>query len=739
MEILCFYAGIAFVYTKSVYPFLLIAISLFFKPKRSFIFWFLAALIYGFAHQYWIQDRGMPEDRVLANVRLEGSIVSIPNASLTKTQFQFHANRLNDKAVDATILLACYQHCPLFKAGQIWRLDVKLKKPENLANPGSFDFVSSLKGRHINWTGYIRHGSVKLSETATNQHSFLVLREKLALTMEQALPNSPSLGILQALTLNVTSHIDKDQWDLFRRTGTTHLMVISGSHIGLIAGFCYWLMKWLWSRSSRLCLYCPAIKIASVAGLLSALVYALLAGFEPPSQRSLIACFFLLLSNFLSQRFTVWQAWRYGLFLVLLFEPHAVLLPGFYLSFIAVAILIMINLRIVGGTIKKAICIQLACLFGLMPLSLYWFSYGAINGLIANLIAIPVVGFVIVPLALINLILLQGFGIPILVVPIKISIAALLYYLQWIDSFAMINLNVSYAGLLVPLALMLAMVAILFIPIKAIYPAVSILILAAIFPAYKRVAAGDVRVDVLDVGQGLAVVVQTAKHVLVYDTGMKFYQGGDMGKLAIIPYLNTLGIHKLDKVIISHPDLDHRGGLPSLEEKYPISELLVDKVAFYRRGKDCHQYPPWVWDGVSFQFLAINEKFRDKNNSSCVLKIENEAGRVLLTGDIEKKAEDYLVKTYGKQLKVDVLLVPHHGSKTSSSYEFIKEISPIYAIISLGFDNRYHFPHKQTLATLGRQKIAVYSTAECGMVTIELFKKNNLYKPLCYKQNQVSG
>ena len=391
------------------------------------------------------------------------------------------------------------------------------------------------------------------------------------------------------------------------------------------------------------------------------------------------------------------------------------------------------NKRVAGGKIKKTLCIQLACLFGLMPLTLYWFSYGAVNGLVANLVAIPLVGFLIVPLALINLFLLQCFDIQFLLSPIKLAIKGLLHYLSWVDSFAMINLNFSYTNLLIPLAFMLIMRVILFMPIKAIFPALATLIIAAFFPAYQRVAAGDARIDILDVGQGLAVVVQTAKHVLIYDTGMKFYQGGDMGMLAIIPYLNTLGVRKLDKIIISHPDLDHRGGLPSLEEKYPNTELIVDKVSFYHRGHSCHHYPAWIWDGVSFQFLPIGQQFRDKNNGSCVLKIENRVGRVLLTGDIEKKAEEYLVKTYAEELQADVLLIPHHGSKTSSTFDFIKEVAPKYAVISYAFDNRYHFPHPQTLETLGRLKIAAYNTADCGMATIELFKGKVLEKPLCYR------
>ena len=245
----------------------------------------------------------MPLSSSLAKVEVEGFIVSIPTNGLEKKQFQFQANRLNGKTVSAKMLLACYQNCPILKAGEQWRFTVKLKRPQNLGNPGGFDFVSGLKARHINWTGYIKRDSLKLSEANTALPSILVLRERLALTMEKSESDNSVLGISQALTLNVTTHIDKGQWDLFRRTGTTHLMVISGSHIGLIAGFCYWLMKWFWLFSGRLCLYCPATKIASLTGFLSALIYALLAGFEPPSQRSLFACFFPICRQFFRSAF----------------------------------------------------------------------------------------------------------------------------------------------------------------------------------------------------------------------------------------------------------------------------------------------------------------------------------------------------------------------------------------------------------------------------------------------------
>ena len=289
----------------------------------------------------------------------------------------------------------------------------------------------------------------------------------------------------------------------------------------------------------------------------------------------------MLMRNFSSQRISVWQSWRYALIAVLIFEPHSVFMLGFYFSFIAVAILILINQRVKRTGICKMVSMQFACLFGLMPLSLYWFSYGSINGLAANLLAIPWVGFVVVPMALVIAFLSPWVIIPGSVTLLKWSIDGLLYGLKMIDSFGMFNVSFTYTEALSPLALMAAMCLFVFLPLYRLFPSAGILVIASLFPNYEKVKMGDTTMDVLDVGQGLAIVVRTAHHALIYDTGMKFYQGGDMGKLAIIPYLNALGINKLDMVVISHPDLDHRGGLVSLEEKYNIKALVIGSGTMY--------------------------------------------------------------------------------------------------------------------------------------------------------------
>lgn len=736
MEILCFFAGVAFFFTKSTYPLYFIGVVLFFKRAWRYIGWFLAAIAWSIGHHLLIADSSMPHSRVIQHAVVEGYVASIPIRTPSKIQFQFQIKSLDKKPAKALILMSCYNNCPDFQVGQHWQLNAKLQKPQNLANPGGFDYVTGLHARHINWTGHVQRGvAQQVLSPAVNRYPLLLLRQNMADILSRIDPDIKSLGILQALTLGITTHINKDTWELFRHTGTTHLMVISGAHIGLVVGLTYALMKWIWCRFGWLCLRCPAPKFASVMSFLMGAIYALLAGFGAPAQRALVICFFMLLRHFCSQRFGVWQAWRYALLAIVLFEPHSVMMPGFYLSFIAVAILILINQRYTLVGLRKTMLMQIACLVGLMPLSLFWFSYGAVNGFVANIVAIPWVSFIIVPLGLFTTLCGHWFVIPWAVTILTHSIDYLLYYLAWVDSYAFVNLNVSFTHFLSPLAMMIAICLSVFVPLKRFIPVIAIIMGASFFPSYEKVPQGSVRVDILDVGQGLAVVVNTAQHTLIYDTGAKFYQGGDMGKLAIIPYLKTLQITHLDKVVISHPDLDHRGGLASLEEMYKIDELIIDNPAFYKRGSSCHGYPSWNWDGITFRFFSLlGTDLSSKNNSSCVLQISNAAGKsVLLSGDIEKAAEHFLTTTYGNALSSSVLVVPHHASKTSSTASFVETVSPQYAIASYGFNNRYHFPHQQALQVYQQQNIPVYNTMECGMVSVELTNDTISDIPGCYR------
>ncbi|MFY7698077.1 MAG: DNA internalization-related competence protein ComEC/Rec2 [Legionella sp.] len=734
MEILCFFAGTAFACFRHPYPLFFLWICLFFRWRLSLIIWFFSAVIWFYFHQFNVNDVGMPTGHIISRAVLQGQVVSIPNQTNRKVQFQFLAQQLNGNPIKALLLITCFEHCPLIKAGQYWQMIATLKKAVNLRNPGGFDYVQWLSARHIVWTGYIKDHSLRLLNDS-QRYSLLVLREYLASCLAKLDQNEKTLGILQALTLGVTGHIDNDQWTLFRRTGIIHLMIISGAHIGLVAGLTYRLCKWLWCRIGRLSLHCPAPKAASIAAIIIALIYALLAGFAVPAQRAFIGCIFMSLRHISNSYFSGWQAWRYALLAVLIFEPHSVLLPGFYLSFLAVAILVLTNQRIQINPVFKTLSLQIGCLLGLMPLSLFWFSYGAVNGVAANLLAIPWVSYIIVPLALLITLLSPWAVIPWLVSIVKAAIVALLAYLNWIDYFSFINISYSFQQLLQPLALMIAMFVIVFMSIAELLPLAILLMIMAFFPYYETVNLGDAIIDILDVGQGLSVIVRTANHTLVYDTGVKFYRGGDMAKLAIIPYLDRLKIKKLDAVIISHPDLDHLGGLKSLETTYSIGQLIVDDPMFYKRGFSCHDYPAWTWDGVNFKFFAITQKMNSKNNKSCILQIITKAGRMLLTGDIEKIAEQYLIQKYSHSLQSTAMLIPHHGSKTSSSQEFIAQIAPQYAIASFGLDNRYHFPHKEAMVHYQQKKVKVFNTSDCGSVRVILPQQGNIQPQCLIKKN----
>lgn len=731
MEIFCFLLGVLYGYTAHFLLPTTVILLFFITPRYPVILLFLLGLILAFGHQKWVTPQGMPDLEVIPYAQIKGTIASIPIISADKTQFHFALEQIDNHPAQGLIQLAWYNKAPQLHVGESWLFSVKLKKPRNFRNPGGFDYVTALAKKHISWTGYIRPGANKLLNNKTHLASWLRLREQLGESLTQLAPDLKTAGIIEALTLNLTTHINQNEWDLFRRTGTTHLFGISGEHIALISGLVFFMVRWLWSRSVRCCLLMPAVSFASIAALLVALLYAFLAGFEPPVQRALIGCFFYTLSYIGKQRFTSWQIWRYALFLVLCLEPHAVLMQGFYFSFLAVACILLTQQRWQFKGYKASLAIQFSCLAGLMPLTLYWYSYGSVNGFIANLFAIPLVGFLIVPLALLVMLISNFSWASLLMLPLSWLITLLFKGLLWIEHLAVLNINWPINSIIYVLSLMGFMLFWVLLPVKPFKHLALIWLLVPLFPKHTLVKHGEALVQVLDVGQGLAVSIRTQNHILLYDTGDQFFRGNDFGTMVVLPFFAAEGINYVDKIVISHPDKDHRGGLKSVEEGVAVAQLLVNDRKYYHRGLNCHDYPQWRWDGVNFRFFPIKNIFNDKNNNSCTLQISTKKGSVLLPGDIEKTAEDYLVRTYGNQLASDFLIVPHHGSKTSSSWRFLLEVAPRYAIASLGFDNRFHFPHAKTLNTMRSQNIAFIRTDECGMVNIHLPATGLLKQPQC--------
>lgn len=733
MEILVFFAGIAFYYYKSIYPLIIPVVCLYFRPQHfKIILVFLSAILFGCLHDYIHSEaQELKSLTVINNAQVEGYVAAIPQTDINRTQIEFKIKKINNTDLKTTALLNCYRDCPQFKIGDYYKFSAKLKRPVNLNNPGGFDYVSWLHSKHIWWVGNIKSKTeiLKLNENKSGYLVFSKIREYLNYKSLNMGFLDSNLGVFQALTIGVTHDIPKSQWELFRRTGTTHLIDISGEHIALIIAVTYFLLHFILTRIQYLPSNIPMQTFKGIGAIIVGGFYALISGFSVPTQRALISAFLMLIHTFLPKKLTIWQSWRYALLVVLLLEPHSVFMMGFYFSFLAVAILILINSRFKHKGILKVVVLQVACLFGLMPLSLYWFSYASISAFIANLIVIPLVGLLIVPIALILLLLSPLLVLSPFVGVENFLISLLLNILTYIDNFSFLNINFSFNRLLEPLCIMLGMLVLIFLPDKKLKSVALLLIFVSFLPHAPIIRRGDAQVDILDVGQGLSVLVRTKNHTLIYDTGNKFSENSDIAKSAIIPYLNRLSVKSLDMVVISHPDMDHRGGLQTLEKNYVINELVVDKPEFYGKGLNCHYYPQWSWDDVDFQFLPIKKKFKGKNNNSCILKISSAKGSVLLTGDIEKPAERYLTKKYSKQLKSDVLLIPHHESKTSSSKEFLLTVQPQFAVASYGFDNRYHFPHIPPQLRYDALGISVFNTYQHGMVTFSL---NNVKKPKTY-------
>lgn len=715
MEAFAFLCGILAAYGYQYYAVIFSLLFCLLFSWRVYIIIFLAGWIYAVLHLAWFSASGMPEIPVLRHAYIHGKIISLVEHKGEALQFLVRIMHYEGHKVRATALLRCYKNCPELQSGQHIEVYVKLKKPRNFHNPGAFNYEEYMRARHIDWVGYTR-GKILIIRSLTSAKTKIDnLRTLLSSHLDYSGLSDKAKAIATALSLGIGHKISLEDWLLFRRTGTTHLMVISGAHISLVAGLIFSFGLFFWKRLPNASLWIPAQRCAAIFAIFAAIFYALLAGGAIPAQRAVIGCALFFSRYLIAKPISRWQGWRYAMMLVLIIEPHAALLRGFYLSFLSVAVLMLAYQRYQGSRFKKVLISQLICLAGLIPVSLYCFGYGAINSFFANLIAIPFVGFVLIPLSLL-IIITNGLFEPVSSALLNVSTELLYYYLHIVDCLSFINITKAALTFSFPVICLSALFIGAFLPKRHLIFPLSLTFLSILNPRIISVPEREATMDVLDVGQGLAVLIRTQHHSLLYDTGGKYYKGPDMGTLAILPYLQASGIQVLDKMIISHPDLDHRGGMESIEKNINVRELIVDSPEFYQRGSNCHSYSTWQWDGVNFEFLSMDVPLQPRNNHSCVLRVYNKSGQWLLAGDIEKESEEWLLKHYPHKLPSSVLLVPHHGSKTSSSLKFLKAVRPQVAIISAGFDNRFRFPHQQTLKHYTQIGSIIKITSENGLI-----------------------
>ncbi|WP_371325057.1 DNA internalization-related competence protein ComEC/Rec2 [Dechloromonas sp. ZY10] len=626
---------------------------------------------------------------------------------------------------------------PLFRAGERWQLSVRLKQPHGNANPGSFDYEAWLFERGLRATGSLRPGpAVRLSELVAQPRWWLERwRDSLRQQMLAQLPPAdyPGAGILVALAMGDQRSIGPGEWQVFSRTGTTHLMSISGLHVTMLAALCAALVTAGWRRHPALVRCWPAQQAGWLAAALAGCGYALLAGFAVPAQRTAMMLLVACLAGLLQRQPAPSRVLALALVAVLLYDPWAVRAPGFWLSFGAVAALFWIaQAQPAGSGWRQRLLgwgrVQWAATLASLPILLLLFQQLSLVSPLANALAIPLVSWAIAPLALAAALLgsLPG-GETLAAMTLQLAhllLAGLLLFLAWCAQAPLWQPPAPPW----PVALLAGVgVAIALLPRGLPGRGLGLcLVLPALYWPAPRPQQGSVWVDFLDVGQGLAVVVRTARHNLVYDPGPLYGPAADAGERVLLPFLRFSGVDRVHRLVISHRDSDHAGGTASLLAALPVEEVSSSFAS--TPSELCRGGERWQWDGVDFAFLhpppeaytVDRAKPVKSNHLSCVLRITAGGHHLLLTGDIEAVDEARLLAVVPHELLADVLLVPHHGSKTSSSPEFIAAVAPLHAVFTVGYRNRFGHPRPEILARYTAHGTQTWRSDRDGMVSIEL-------------------
>ncbi len=725
-----FLAGVFLVYHLAellplmLAPVLLLGAILLLRRRR---WWLLAGLLGGVGwallQAHWSLHSQLPETMEGVDQTVSVRVLDLPREEGRRLRFVAEVQGDPVSPMPNRLLLSWYRPYSELRPGDVWQLRVRLKRPRSFASPGAFDYAGWLFRQGIGASGYVRKSpdNQKLRDGAW---SIDLWRLRLSQRIDEMSDVLHEPGLIKALALGIRHDIPQQHWDTLIRTGTNHLLAISGLHIGLVAAFGWLLARWLWRLLPALCLWVPMQRAAALAALLPASLYAALAGFAVPTQRALIMLAVAAIALLLWRRIRPWSVLSTALLLVLLIDPAVVLAPGFWLSFIAVAAIIALVQRQRKRGWRLLILVQFVLLVALLPVTASFFGRASLISPLANLVAVPLVSLLVVPLVLAGVMLLGLSGTvgELLLLAADGLLRLLMAFLAQLSTFSWSSWPLQLSA---GAALIFAMLAVVLwlmprgIPGRWLLP--LFLIPAVTSNAQPPIPSGHFQVDVLDVGQGLAVVVTTAGHLLVYDTGARFSRRASAANSVLLPLLRRRAVRHIDMLVISHDDNDHAGGETLLMREMAVAERRVSTLTPERAGDavSCRAGDRWVWDGVVFEFLHPADTLAAADNDrSCVLRIDNGVHAVLLPGDIETPVERLLLETRATQLPSTLLVAPHHGSLTSSSPAFVSAVAPDWVVFSVGYHNRFGFPRGEVVARYLEQGSHVLSTDNAGTVTM---------------------
>jgi len=706
----------------------------------------LLALGSGFFYAAWMAQHRLADELPAAwqgrDITLSGVVAEMPRQHERGLSFKFDVESVAtaEAHVPRHILLSTYRDeksAPLeLHAGERWSLTVRLKQPHGTSNPYNFDFEAWALERDLRAVGYVYNkGDNRRIDAQVSAIGYGIerIREAVRTHFQTTLGDAPYAGVLNALAIGDQGSISSAQWQVFTRTGVNHLMSISGLHITMLAGFVFALTYWLWRRSTRLTLRLPALKAASLTGFVVALGYALLAGYGIPAQRTVYMLATVALALWSSRNIAPSQLLAAALLVVTLLDPWAVLSPGFWLSFGAVALIFYVtaNRLGVGHWLVEYGRVQWAMSIGLIPLLLAMFQQVSLVSPVANAFAIPLVSFIVVPLTLLGALLPFDGLLHLAHLTMDICFTAL----EWLNDLP-VAVWTQHAP---PVwSILVGMFGVFWILLPRGFPArwLGGLMLLPMFMVIPETPQhGTLRLVIFDVGQGLAVAAQTQRHALLYDAGPDFNGDADSGNRILVPALRGLGIAQLDELILSHDDIDHTGGAVSVLQAIPTDAIYSalpdehDLLKVLHDNRRCADGRSWEWDGVRFEVLHptaesyANTKIRD-NDRSCVLRISSGKHSVLLAADIEKATEARLLQQHPDKLPATLLVVPHHGSKSTSSPTFVQAIHPRYAVFTVGYRNRFHHPNAEILERYRNEGAELLRSDEDGAIMVTMDAEN---------------
>lgn len=690
--------------------------------------------------------RALPEALEGRDLRITGVVAEMPQASDRGTRFAFAVERVASArgSLPEVVALTWYTQplgatpIPDLHAGQRWQLTVRLRRPHGAANPQGFDSELWLLERGIRAVGYVRPEEAQLLDPMVGRPMLWVerAREAARARVQSVVGDTASARVLTALAVGDQQGIQAADWTVFTRTGVNHLISISGLHITMLAGLAALGLRIVWPRLPRAGLWLPTPIAAALGALIVAFGYALLAGFAVPAQRTVYMLGVVATGLAVQRNPGATDVLAWALAVVVLVDPWAVTAPGFWLSFVAVGLIAYVSSGRIGraSAWRASLRVQWAITLGLMPLTVAFFQQMSLVSPLANALAIPLISVLVVPATLAGIVLPGDFLLH--------AAAWLMELCSWALR-ALSDLPAAVWTLPAPDAASLAWAAlgIAWVLAPAGWPVRWLGLLGLLPLAWDTApvpAPGEAWVDVLDVGQGLAVVVRTQRHVLVYDTGPRYGDDADSGARVVVPHLRGVGADAVDALVVSHADNDHAGGLQSILGATPVHRLMTSisatalAPALRARRAACESGDSWEWDGVAFSMLwPVDAGYNDSsdavrakdNDRSCVLLVQAGAQRVLLTGDIEQRAEGELMRRYpDHKLSADVLVVPHHGSNTSSTDSFIDSVNPRIAIFSVGYRNRFGHPAAAVAARYRVRGVHAYRSDRDGAVSVTLGK-----------------